>query len=125
MENRPARDPGADNPRIPPGYDYEYDEDTTCRPGRCVKLLHHIESIPHRVQLGEGGDYVRRGPRFLRPTINQDLKAYMSELFRLGPVTGYTCIETNFRESRCPLYRDKRQQRRAGAAALPLALVPV
>ena len=31
---------------------------TTCSPGRCVKLMHHIRvDPPSGVQLGEGGDY--------------------------------------------------------------------
>ena len=46
------------------------------------------------------GLWLRRGPRFLRPTINQDLKAHTCPSFSAwGPVAGYTGIETNFRES--------------------------
>ena len=57
-ENRPARNPGADNPQIPPGYDYEYDEAHDAPAGRL-----HETPPPHRVDppsgvpLGEGGDY--------------------------------------------------------------------
>ncbi len=60
---------------------------TTCRPGRCAKLLHHIESIPHR-----GYSSARAGTMATtRPTISapddqpRPESAYMSELFRLGP----------------------------------------
>ena len=57
-ETKPARDPGADHPRMPPGYDYEYDEAHDLPAG----LLHEAPA-PHRVDpppgvhLGEGGDY--------------------------------------------------------------------
>ncbi len=60
---------------------------TTCRPGRCMKLQHHIESIPHR-----GYSSARAGTMATtRPTISapddqpRPESAYMSELFRLGP----------------------------------------
>ena len=57
-ENRPARDPGADNPRIPPGYDYEYDEahDVPAGPLHETPAPHRVDP-PSGVQLGEGGDY--------------------------------------------------------------------
>ncbi len=57
-ENRPARDPGADYPRIPPGYDYEYDEahDVTAGPLHETPAPHRVDP-PSGVQLGEGGDY--------------------------------------------------------------------
>ena len=57
-ENRPARDPGADNPRIPPGYDYEYDEahDVPAEPLHETPAPHRVDP-PQGVQVGEGGDY--------------------------------------------------------------------
>ncbi len=86
-ENRPARDPGADNPRIPPGYDYEYDEAHDVPAGPQRETPAHIESIPHR-----GYSSARAGTMATtRPTISapddqpRPESAYMSELFRLGP----------------------------------------
>jgi hypothetical protein len=57
-ENRPAHDPGADNPRIPPGYDYEYDEahDVPAGPLRETPAPHRVDP-PSGVHVGEGGDY--------------------------------------------------------------------
>ncbi len=56
--NRPARDPGADGPRIPPGYDYEYDEahDVPVGPRREAPAPRRVDPPPG-VQLHEGGDY--------------------------------------------------------------------
>ena len=57
-ETGPADDPSADHPRMPPGYDYEYDEAHDAPAGRL-----HETPAPHRVDsppglhLGEGGDY--------------------------------------------------------------------
>ena len=57
-ENRPARDPGADNPRISQGSDYEYDEahDVPAEPLRETPAPHRVDP-PLGVQVGEGGDY--------------------------------------------------------------------
>ena len=57
-ENRPARDRGADNPPIAPGYDYEYDEAHDVPPGplRETHAPHRVDP-PSGVQLDEGGDY--------------------------------------------------------------------
>lgn len=57
-ENRPARDPGADNPRIPSGYDYEYDEahDVPAEQMRETPAPHRVDPPPG-VHLDEGGDY--------------------------------------------------------------------
>ena len=56
-ETRPPRDPGADRPRIPPSYDYEYDEahDVPVRPQREAPASR--VDPPEGVQLHEGGDY--------------------------------------------------------------------
>ena len=56
--NRAARNPGADNPRIPPGYDYEYDEahDAPVGPQREAPAPRRVDP-PEGVQLHEGGDY--------------------------------------------------------------------
>jgi len=57
-ENRPARDFGAENPSIPQGHDYEYDEahDVSAGPLRETPAPHRIDP-PSGVGLGEGGDY--------------------------------------------------------------------
>ncbi len=57
-ENRPARDPGADSPGIPPDYDYEYDEahDEPVGLLRETPAPHRVDSPPG-LHLGEGGDY--------------------------------------------------------------------
>ena len=57
-ENRPGCDPKAENPRIPPGYDYEYDEahDLPAEPLRATPAPHRVEA-PSGVHGGEGGDY--------------------------------------------------------------------
>ena len=66
-EDRPARDPGADNPRIPRATTMSTTRHTTCRPGRCVKLLHHMSRSPIGGTTRRGrGLWLRRGPRFLR-----------------------------------------------------------
>ena len=58
-ENRPAHDPRAENPRILPGYDYEYDEahDVPAEhPLRETPAPHRVDA-PSGVHLGEGGDF--------------------------------------------------------------------
>ena len=58
-ENRPAGDPGAESPKIPPGDDYEYDEahDVPAGPLRETPAPHRgVESQPE-MNLGAGGDY--------------------------------------------------------------------
>ena len=57
-ESRPARDPGADNPLIPPDNDYEYDEahDVQARPLRETPAPRRVDA-PRGVHPGEGGDY--------------------------------------------------------------------
>ena len=57
-ENTPAGDHGADNPAIPPGYDYEYDEAHDVPPGpiRETPTAHRVDAPPG-VHLDEGGDY--------------------------------------------------------------------
>jgi hypothetical protein len=57
-ENGPARDPGANPPRIPRGYAYEYDEahDVQAEPLHETRAPHQVDSPPG-LPLGEGGDY--------------------------------------------------------------------
>jgi hypothetical protein len=57
-ENGPARNSGADNPRIPLGYDYEYDEahDVPVGPLHEASAPHRVDP-PSDVHVGEGGDY--------------------------------------------------------------------
>jgi hypothetical protein len=57
-ENTPARDPGDDSRRIPPPYDYEYDEAHDVPPGalRETPASHRVDAPPG-LHLGEGGDY--------------------------------------------------------------------
>ena len=57
-ENTPARDPGDDSRRIPPPYDYEYDEAHDVSPGalRETPASHRVDAPPG-LHLGEGGDY--------------------------------------------------------------------
>jgi hypothetical protein len=57
-ETKPAGDAGADHPRMPLGYDYEYDEahDVQAGPLRETPAPHRVDP-PSGVQLGEGGDY--------------------------------------------------------------------
>ena len=56
-ENRPAGDPGAESPKIPPGDDYEYDEahDVAAGPLGGTPAPHRVD--PPEVNLGAGGDY--------------------------------------------------------------------
>jgi hypothetical protein len=56
-ENRPAGDPAAKSPKIPPGHDYEYDEahDAPARPLAATPAPHRVD--PPEVNLGPGGDY--------------------------------------------------------------------
>jgi hypothetical protein len=57
-ENPPARDLGAENPHIPEGHDYEYDEahDALTGPLGRTPAPHRVNHPP-KVNLGEGGDY--------------------------------------------------------------------
>jgi hypothetical protein len=57
-ENRPARDLGAENPNIPQGHDYEYDEahDVPAGPLGGTPSPHRVNPPP-KVNLGQGGDY--------------------------------------------------------------------
>ena len=54
----PARDPGADEPRTPPGYDYEYDEAHDLPVGllREAPVPHRVDPPP-AIHIDEGGDY--------------------------------------------------------------------
>ena len=56
-ENGSAGDPGAGNPKIPPGDDYEYDEahDVRAWPVGGTPAPHRVD--PPEVNLGAGGDY--------------------------------------------------------------------
>jgi hypothetical protein len=57
-ENRPAGDPGAESPKIPPCDDYEYDEahdDVPAGPLGGTPAPHRVDSP--EVNLGAGGDY--------------------------------------------------------------------
>ena len=58
QENRPARDLGAENPNIPQGDDYEYDEahDVLAGPLGETPAPHRVDSPPN-LNLGAGGDY--------------------------------------------------------------------
>jgi hypothetical protein len=57
-ENRPADDLGAENPRIPLGHDYEYDEAHGVPTGPLPETpAPHRVDPPPGVHLGEGGDY--------------------------------------------------------------------
>ena len=65
-ETRPPRDPGADHPRIPPGYDYEYDEAHDVPAGPL-----HETPAPHRVDPPRGYISARAGTMATtRPTIS-------------------------------------------------------
>ena len=57
-ENRPAGDPGAESPQIPPGDDYEYDEahDMPAGPVGGTHTPHPV-TPPPKINLGQGGDY--------------------------------------------------------------------
>ena len=56
---RPARDLGAENPDIPEGNDYEYDEahDVLAGPLGRTPAPHRVDPPPPKLNLGEGGDY--------------------------------------------------------------------
>jgi hypothetical protein len=56
-DNRPARDVGAENPNVPLGYDYEYDEahDVPAGPLGETPAPHRVD--PPVVNLDAGGDY--------------------------------------------------------------------
>ena len=56
-DNRPAGDPSAESPRVPPGDDYEYDEahDVPAAPLGGTRASHRVD--PPQVNLGAGGDY--------------------------------------------------------------------
>jgi hypothetical protein len=57
-ENLPARDLGAENPAIPVGHDYQYDEAHDVLPGRLGGTpAPHRVIPPPKMDLGEGGDY--------------------------------------------------------------------
>jgi hypothetical protein len=57
-ENLPARDLGAENPAIPVGHDYEYDEAHDVPPGLLGGTpAPHRVIPPPKMDLGEGGDY--------------------------------------------------------------------
>jgi hypothetical protein len=57
-ETKPADNPGADHPRIPPGSDFEYDEahDVLAGPGHETLAAHRVDP-PRGSYLGDGGDY--------------------------------------------------------------------
>jgi hypothetical protein len=57
-EIKSPRDPGANPPRILPGYDYEYDEahDVQAGPLHETPAPHQVDP-PSGLPLGEGGDY--------------------------------------------------------------------
>jgi hypothetical protein len=57
-ENRPTRDLGAENPNIPRGDDYQYDEahDVPAGPLGGTPAPHRVNPPP-TVNLGTGGDY--------------------------------------------------------------------
>jgi hypothetical protein len=57
-ENGPAGNSGADNQRIPPGSDYEYDEahDVPVGPLHETPAPRRVDP-PSDVHFGEGGDY--------------------------------------------------------------------
>ena len=58
METIPERGPGADNPRIDPGHDYEYDEAHNMQAGPLREMPgpHRVDA-PAGVHVGEGGDF--------------------------------------------------------------------
>jgi len=57
-ENLPARDIGAENPNIPVGHDYEYDEAHYVPAGLLGGTpAPHRVIPPPKVNLSEGGDY--------------------------------------------------------------------
>jgi hypothetical protein len=57
-ENRSSRDLGAENPNVPQGDDYEYDEAHDVLAGPLGETLGpHRVSPPPQVNLGRGGDY--------------------------------------------------------------------
>ena len=57
-ENRPARNPGAENPNIARGGDYQYDEahDVPAGPLGETPAPHRVNAPP-KVNLDQGGDY--------------------------------------------------------------------
>jgi hypothetical protein len=57
-ENRPARDVGAENPNVPRGSDYEYDEahDMPAPPVGAASAPPPV-GRPPEVNVGDGGDY--------------------------------------------------------------------
>ena len=56
-ETEPPRDPGSNPPRIPPSYDYEYDEAHDLPVGPQREAPASRVDPPQGVQLHEGGDY--------------------------------------------------------------------
>jgi hypothetical protein len=56
-ENLPARDRSAENPNIPEGHDYQYDEAHDVRAGQQVGAPAPHRVIPPKVDPGQGGDY--------------------------------------------------------------------